>query len=94
MAADIAREVEVGSKEAARTTKYSYPGPSHPDGKWGWYPLFVHARNLPEILVNRELSLYIRALITSCSVMSPLTVSCHEFITGKQRRTCSACFAR
>ena len=58
-----------------------YPGPSHPDGKWAWYPLFAHACNLPEILVNRELSCYIRALITSYSVMSPLTVSCHEFIT-------------
>ena len=25
-----------------------------------WYPLFAHARNLPEILVNRELSCSIR----------------------------------
>ena len=70
---------------AIRENIASYPGPSHPDGKWAWYPLFAHARNLPEILVHRELSCYIRALITSCSVMSLLTVSCHEFIMRRQR---------
>ena len=47
---------ETGSMEQSSLV----PRPHPPHERVAWYPLFAHARNLPEILVNRELSCSIR----------------------------------
>ena len=42
----------------------SYPGSRWAGKERAWYPLFAHALNLPEILVNRKLLCYIRIIVT------------------------------
>ena len=64
----------------------AYPGPTHPARKWAWFPLFAHARNLPEILVNRVLPCYIRDVMFG---YEPLT-----FRVTSKGSACSDVFAK
>ena len=52
------------------------------------YPLFAHARNLPEILVNLGKSgtiVFYPYIMTSRLVTNPLTFSCHESVNEDSR---------
>ena len=52
-----------------------YPGPTHPDRKWAWFPLFAHAHNLPKILVNRGLPCYFCITLTSHRILLRSTIA-------------------
>ena len=47
----------------------SFTGHTPPLEKVAWYPLFAQPRNLPEILVNRELSCFIVHSYYHCSIL-------------------------
>ena len=58
----------------------SYPGSRWAGKERAWYPLFAHALNLPEILVNRKLLCYIRITVTIKRILTAI-LSAH-FLTN------------
>ena len=50
-------------------------------GERAWYPLFAHALNLPEILVNRKLLCYIRITVTTKRILTAI-LSAHFLTNG------------
>jgi len=53
------------NKDCGSEVPASYPGSQWAGKERAWYPLFAHALNLPEILVNWKLLCYIRITMTT-----------------------------